>query len=116
MADSAPVPIAIIASTAATPMVMPPMVSDVCSRLRRSARKAMAKLERVGTWFLPAATLTSAKYLAIALMSWSCRAGGVGGKGFPYQPYEPYPAYRPCVPPTLGPIPGRPERDGRELR
>ena len=47
-------------------------------------------------------------------MSWSCRAGGVGGKGFPYQPYEPYPAYRPCVPPTLGPIPGRPERDVAE--
>src|SRR5882762_7169825 len=106
MADSAPVPIAIIASTAATPMVMPPMVSDVCSRLRRSARKAMAKLERVGTWFLPAATLTSAKYLANALVGASCRAdeaGGAGGKAFPYLPYLPYLAflaYRSYAPPS----------------
>ena len=53
MAASAPVPIAIIASTAATPIVMPMMVSDVCSRLRRNARKAMARLERVGTRFHP---------------------------------------------------------------
>src|SRR6185503_20329201 len=47
MAASAPVPIAIIASTAATPIVMPTIVSDVCRRLRRSARMAMASVERV---------------------------------------------------------------------
>src|SRR6476469_10398338 len=47
MAASAPVPIAIIASTAATPIVMPTIVSDVCRRLRRRARTAMASVERV---------------------------------------------------------------------
>src|SRR5579864_2584453 len=36
-------------STDATPIVMPTTVSDVCSLLRCSARKAMARLERAGT-------------------------------------------------------------------
>src|SRR5437762_11032729 len=38
-----------MASTAATPIVMPTIVSDVCNRLRRRARMAMVKLDRNGT-------------------------------------------------------------------
>src|ERR1700704_1072044 len=46
MAASAPAPSAIIVSTAATPIVIPSIVSAVWSLWRRSALTAMAKLER----------------------------------------------------------------------
>ncbi len=45
IAASAPVPSAIIVSTVATPMVMPSVVSAVCSLLRESARSAMVRLD-----------------------------------------------------------------------
>src|SRR2546426_660936 len=44
IAASAPVPSAIIARTAATPMVIPNIVRPVCSRLRPSALSATAML------------------------------------------------------------------------
>src|SRR6478609_2058807 len=47
IAASAPVPSAIMVSTVATPMVMPIVVSAVCSLLRDSARTAMARLDPV---------------------------------------------------------------------
>src|SRR5215212_7590267 len=46
IAVSAPVPIAIIVSTAPTPIDMPTIVSTVCSRFLRSARSAMARVVR----------------------------------------------------------------------
>src|SRR5471030_1751208 len=45
IAASAPVPSAIIVSTVATPIVMPIVVSAVCSLLRESARSAMVRLD-----------------------------------------------------------------------
>src|SRR5262245_24553104 len=47
MAVCAPVPSAIIVSTAPTPMVMPSIVSTVCRRCRRSAFTAIASVDRI---------------------------------------------------------------------
>src|SRR5216683_1047915 len=49
MAASAPVPSAIIVNTAATPIVIPSMVSAVCSLLRPSAFSAIRKLDGMCT-------------------------------------------------------------------